>query len=110
MNLIDILELAKQGYKPNDIKELIELSKESEQESTDQGDAPGDGGESDHTTLDKSKPTDTDTDDDSIDYKALYEAEHEKLLNAQKNNVNQNLNSNTKSDEEVVTELFRMLK
>ena len=28
MNLKDILELAKQGYKPNDIKELISLSKE----------------------------------------------------------------------------------
>lgn len=32
MNLKDILELAKQGYKPSDIKELIELSKEDPKE------------------------------------------------------------------------------
>lgn len=32
MNLKDIIDLAKQGYKPNDIKELIALSKEQDQE------------------------------------------------------------------------------
>ena len=32
MNLKDIIELAKQGYKPNDIKELIALSQEPEPE------------------------------------------------------------------------------
>ena len=32
MNLKDIIELAKQGYKPSDIKELIALSQEQEQE------------------------------------------------------------------------------
>ena len=31
MNLKDIIELAKQGYKPSDIKELIALSQEPEQ-------------------------------------------------------------------------------
>lgn len=106
MNLIDILELAKQGYKPNDIKELIELSKETE----NQGDTPADGGESDHTTQEDSKPTESEENDNSIDYRAMYEAEHERLLNAQKSNINQNMNDNTKSDEEVVTELFRLLK
>jgi molecular chaperone GrpE (heat shock protein) len=29
LNLTDIVALAKQGYKPNDIKELIELTKEA---------------------------------------------------------------------------------
>lgn len=32
MSLKDIIELAKQGYKPSDIKELIALSQEPEQE------------------------------------------------------------------------------
>lgn len=32
MNLTDIITLAKQGYKPGDIRELIELSKVSEPE------------------------------------------------------------------------------
>ena len=30
MNLKDIIELAKQGYKPSDIKELIALSKDND--------------------------------------------------------------------------------
>ena len=30
MNLRDIIELAKQGYKPSDIKELIALSKDND--------------------------------------------------------------------------------
>ena len=30
MKLDDIIALAKQGYKPNDIKELIELSKDEQ--------------------------------------------------------------------------------
>ena len=33
MSLKDIIELAKQGYKPSDIKELIALSQETEQET-----------------------------------------------------------------------------
>ena len=33
MSLKDIIELAKQGYKPSDIKELIALSQESEQDT-----------------------------------------------------------------------------
>ena len=33
LNLTDIVALAKQGYKPNDIKELIELTKEAPAEA-----------------------------------------------------------------------------
>ena len=38
MSLKDIIELAKQGYKPSDIKELIALSQESEQEQEQERD------------------------------------------------------------------------
>lgn len=41
LNLTDIVALAKQGYKPNDIKELIELTKEApEGKSEDQEKQP----------------------------------------------------------------------
>ena len=36
MKLEDIIALAKQGYKPNDIKELIELSKDEKQKEIDE--------------------------------------------------------------------------
>lgn len=110
MTLTDIIELAKQGYKPGDIKELIALSNESELNNVNQGEAPEDGSESDYTTQEDSKPTETLDNDDSVDYKAMYEAEHSKLLNAQKNNLNQNINSNTKSDEDIINDLFMNLK
>lgn len=110
MKFTDILELAKKGYTPNDIKELIELSKESESDSENQGDAHEDGGESDHTTHDDSKPTESDENEETIDYKKLYEEEHEKLLNAQKTNLNQNMNNNSKTDEDIIEDLFKNLK
>lgn len=66
MNLADIIALAKAGYKPNDIKELIELGKEAqtsgvekpaeaepkeapqpEPEKTDEKPAPAESGETD---------------------------------------------------------------
>lgn len=107
MKLDDIIALAKQGYKPSDIKELIELSKDSTEEvETIQGDAPADGGESDHTTQ-ESEPTETTETETVIDYKKLYEEEHDKLLNAQRNNINQNMGLNDKSDEDVINEFFK---
>ena len=36
LNLNDIIALAKQGYKPADVKELIELSKTAEASDADQ--------------------------------------------------------------------------
>lgn len=110
MKLEDIIALAKQGYKPADIKELIELSKEDAYESDNQGETPGDAAESEQTTPEDSKPTETPENVDSIDYRKLYEEEHSKLLNAQRTNLNQNMDGLSKSDEEIVLDLFKNLK
>lgn len=71
-NLDDIIELAKQGYKPADIKELIELSKsegtkpEDKKPEDDQKGQPKDTKpEDDH----EEKPKDTKPEDDAVDYK-----------------------------------------
>ena len=61
MNITDIIALAKQGYKPADIKELIELSTL---------DVNSDVPEPETETPDES---DTENDNKPVDYKALYE-------------------------------------
>ena len=58
-NLDDIIELAKQGYKPADIKELIELSKS-------EGEQPKDPKPEDDQT---EKPKDPKPEDGAVDYK-----------------------------------------
>lgn len=87
MKLIDIVELAKQGYKPSDIRELIELSdaseaKEGEQKTPEKdqvNDKPDAAPEDD-----KKSDGEKDPDDNSVDYKALYEEEREKTSKLQK--------------------------
>ena len=71
-NLDDIIELAKQGYKPADIKELIELSKsegpkpEDKKPEDDQKGQPKDTKPEDDQ---KETPKDTKPEDDEVDYK-----------------------------------------
>lgn len=101
MNLTDIISLAKQGYKPDDIKELIALSKEDEKESNE------------------SKATENSTDGaegepeesiDNVDYKKLYEESQKKIEALQKENVNKDLSeggTRTPSDEDILRELAR---
>lgn len=93
MNIADIIALAKQGYKPNDIKELLAIAEVSEQK-TEAPEVPA--VEPEQTAEDQEKP---------VDYKILYEqqqAEIEKLkadnkkvsddlIQAQKDNINQDI-------------------
>lgn len=85
MKLTDIVELAKQGYKPSDIRELIEISEATEAHEAEQK-TP----EEDQVNVDadatSSSATDEEqnADDKSVDYKALYEAEKDKTSKLQK--------------------------
>lgn len=82
MNIADILSLAKQGYKPSDIKELIELTNASEQQAPVMPAA-----------AEPETETAEDPDNKPIDYKALYEAQTEELnkLKADNKKVNEDL-------------------
>ena len=94
MNIADIITLAKQGYKPSDIKELIELTNAAEQQAPVIPE-----------TAEPDIETAEDTDNKPIDYKALYEAQTEELnklkadnkkvnddlKQAQKDNINQDI-------------------
>ena len=106
MKFTDILELAKQGYTPKDIKELLELNvsdnseeKPPEEVRTEEAatDAPNE--QNDEATRES---------EEVLYYKKLYEESQEKLKKAQKENINQNIsNPNQKSNEEIINELAR---
>ena len=88
--LSDIAELAKAGYKPQDVKELMQLSKPAENLQTE---AQPTQTETVQTVLQSespetekplvSQPKESEQPKDVPDYKALYEAEKEKVSTLQ---------------------------
>lgn len=109
----DLVALAKQGYTPADIKELIELSKTTEKE--DLKASEGD------TITDVETPSDTvakepeeakeepDQEDSKIvDYKKKVEELEKKLADLQKANTEKNIaDTDDKSDLDVFTEAMK---
>ena len=96
LNIIDVVALAKAGYKPSDVKELIELSKTSDakesltqppQTVTEQTVSQS---QSESTEADKPAETsakETEQPADEPDYKALYEVEKQKVNDLQIKNT-----------------------
>ena len=112
LNLNDIIALAKQGYKPADIKELIELSKsegpapEGEKPEDDQKkEQPKEKPEDDQ----KKEPQEAEKpEDDTVDYKKKAEELEKKLSEVQKANTKQNADkSEEKSDAEMFADVMK---
>lgn len=118
LNLNDIIALAKQGYKPADIKELIELSKTAEA-SEDQGAQPiettpeTEKAEEKETPKEEAPKEETKKDgageaDKIVDYKAKAEELEKKILELQKANTKQNADkSEEKSDAELFADVMK---
>lgn len=118
LNLTDIVALAKQGYKPNDIKELIELTKEAPEVKTDDQDIQPKPEEPEKTS--EIKPTEEPKKDgaassEQLDYKEeveklkaqLQETEN-KLSKLQKENVRRNADTGDKKpDAEAFADVMR---
>ncbi len=115
LNLTDIVALAKQGYKPNDIKELIELTKEAPAE------VPSEVQPTTEEAPAEIKPTEDNQKDgvassDQLDYKEeveklkaqLQETEN-KLSKLQKENVRRNADTdeNKQSDAEAFADVMK---
>lgn len=114
MTITEIIALAKQGYKPNDIKELINLSKETEPDTEPQED-----------NVDNVDKIVDNSDDEKPDNPFLEELEkqkkeleevskqlketQEKLKQAQINNAKKDNSGklDEKSNQEKLNELFR---
>lgn len=115
--LSDIAELAKAGYKPQDVKELLSLSKT---ESAAASPSPGEPADKPSTevqpptepTQPAEKPAETAPKEsappaDEPDYKALYEAEKEKVKDLQNKNTNADISGNNGNYEAELLEAIR---
>ena len=114
----DIVELAKAGYKPNEVKELIELSKTEENDTPSISGSSDTAGETIPLTSTESTPNPSFTSEVSpaeepekseTDYKALYEASQIELKEAQKANIKRDISSadDNKSDEDILKDLIK---
>ena len=117
LKLDDIVALAKQGYKPADVKELIELSKSTDEAPTSSEDVadtgkPSTPAEEDKKPEEASKGTVTDDsseDDKVIDYKKKVEELEKKIQDLQKANTKKNIadTDDSKSDSEVFADVMK---
>ena len=113
MNLKDLIALAKQGYTPADIRDLIALSDKADDPAQLQVE------EAEQKTTQEEAPkveAEPVNDVNAIDYRKLYEEEKAKndqlsvdLQKAQSNNVSMDMSykMDSKTDEDVLNDLVR---
>lgn len=110
MTFNDILALAKQGYKPADIKELLALNTDQtdsipEEEHLPSEEAPEIPAKETEQPEEKKEDAQPEP-----DYKALYEKSQKELKAIQKSNTSKDVsNHNTLSDEEILLDFCKNL-
>lgn len=114
MNLQDIIALAKQGYTPKDIKELIALGTDGS--GNDQPPAEDHTEEDKHDDVNDQKGDATQEEEQALDYKKLYEEEQQKVVDltsqlelSQKKNTKENMQGKDggPSDQDLINDLAR---
>lgn len=107
LNITDIIALAKQGYKPSDIKELLELGQATEpipDEETAQAETPD---EKEPIPEDKAEPVKEDPEKDAEALRAEIISLNDKIKELQKQNTKQDISGEVKSDMEKFEELVK---
>ena len=113
INLKDVVDLAKAGYSVKDVKELIELSKTSTEPAAEAQPMPTNTEQtekSESAAPEKSVenvPKESTKQTDEPDYKALYEAEKEKVSALQNKNNKTDVSKNTTVNESDLLETIR---
>ena len=116
INITDIVALAKAGYKPSEVKELLSLAS-TQEDKPNEGEQKGQDQEGSNESKGSDQPEDKDqkstvTPSESeaiLSYKKKVEELEEKIQKLQQDNVHQNNeDDNTPSDEETVNEITRM--
>ena len=110
LNIKDVVDLAKAGYTPKDVKELIELSKTSESSQSETQPA-----QAAEPIISQSTPAETEPDNVSSaapkeseptatepDYKALYEAEKAKVNDLQIKNTQADVSAPQTSEKDLI--------
>ena len=113
--LEDIVELAKAGYKPDEVKELIKLSKEGEAEDKKELPDPKDdlpkGSENDQDIEEASTDEKNEAPEDPskvVDYKKKVEELESKIAALQAANTRKNMaDTDEKSDSETFADVMR---
>lgn len=113
MNIMDIVALAKQGFTPSDVRELIALSDKTDDPVIEQVEEAEQKTVQEDVQKEEAEPV---TDDNAIDYKKLYEEEKAKneqlsgdLQTAQSNNVAKDMSDKTdkSTDTDLINELVK---
>lgn len=107
MKFGDIVALAKQGYTPADVKELISLSEDPKDDTPEEEEQKNDLKDDHHDNSEDEKPEDVK--DDDIDYKTLFEAEQKKNATLQKMVLSADMSSkdNKESDLDIFASVMR---
>ena len=86
LNLSDVVALAKAGYSVKDVKELMEMSKSQPETPQPEIPEPEVIPETPSGNVAESQPKESEPPAAEPDYKALYEAEHQKVSDLQNKN------------------------
>lgn len=106
LNITDIIALAKQGYKPSDIKELLELGQAAEPipDETAKGETPD---EEEEIPEDKPEPVKEDPEKDAEALRAEIISLNDKIKELQKQTARQDISGEVKTDQEKFEELVK---
>lgn len=107
MKFGDLVALAKQGYTPADVKELMALSDDLKDDTTEETEQKTDLKDDQQDEVEDTKPEETK--EDAVDYKAMYEAEVEKTAKLQKMVLHADMSGddNKESDLDIFAEVMR---
>ena len=114
LNIMDIVALAKQGYKPSDVKELIELASSKEDEPETEENIQTEKTEEHEAGKEQPEEAPKKVTEDSeeagvIDYKKKVEELEAKISKLQADNVHKDTSDRVdKSDEDIVNEVTKM--
>lgn len=114
LNIMDIVALAKQGYKPSDVKELIEMASSKEDDPAPEENAQTEKPEEHDAGKEQpeeapNKVTEDSEDANVIDYKKKVEELEAKISKLQADNIHKDTSDNNdKSDEDIVNEVTKM--
>lgn len=114
MNLSDIVALAKQGYKPSDIKELLDMVSSKEEQPKEENNIQEEkteqheDGKEQPNEAPKNSTEDSSENANVIDYKKKIAELEEKVKSLQSANVHKdNSDSTQESDEDILNDITR---
>lgn len=102
LNLSDVVALARAGYSVKDVKELMEMSKSQPETTQPETKEPEVISETPSGNVAESQPKESEPPAAEPDYKAMYEAEHQKVSDLQNKNNRADVSTPEVSQEDLL--------